>query len=128
MLNYGRRSALSGLAVAALVIGCASTGERIYVAPTEHTVTAYLEAAYDGRGHHIIVRNNSTEEITVTSVGLSSCENIKNRCEVQRMRVAVRPGATQRLVSVQTDMPNRGSNFRWSWTWQTTTTLPAISQ
>lgn len=123
-----RRAALIVPFACAAAAACASSGEKAYIAPTEHSVTAYLEASYDGRGQHIVVRNASTESITVTSINLTSCENIKNRCEVQRMRVTVHPGATQRIVTVQTDNPARGSNFRWSWTWQTTSTLPAATE
>ena len=107
-------------AAAAVLFACAPATPRqaVYVAPTHQTVTTRLEASYDGRGQHVVVENRSTVEIIVTSLQLRECENIKNQCAVQRLRVPVRPGQQVRLATVTVANPEQRSNFRYSWTWE----------
>lgn len=106
--------------------GCAANVEQAYLAPSDATVTARLEAAYSGEGQHVIVENRSTVEVVVTSLHLRDCENVKNRCEVVRMRRPVKPGQRERLVTVQPAAPNLGYNFRYSWTWQAAGAPPEL--
>lgn len=105
---------------------CAVNPERAYLAPSDATVTARLEAAYGGEGQHIVVQNSSTVEVVVTSVHLLECANIKNRCELVPMQRSIKPGQRLRLMTVQPATPNDGYNFRYSWTWQAATAPPQI--
>lgn len=115
-------------AAAILVLGaCAAPAtERVYVAPTNDNVSIGLEAAMDGRGQHVWVQNRSTETIVVTSLRIYDCENIRNRCEVQRMEREVAPGQRMRLATVQPDDPDRPSNFRYGWTWTSSGDVPEL--
>lgn len=127
-MNIARlRRCFAGLTLAGVVAlgGCASAAQRVYVAPSDQTVTTGMEAAWDGRGQHIYVENHSTVEITVTSLHPRECENIKNRCEVDRLRVQVAPGQRRRLATVQPENSNRAYNFRYSWTREVSGTSPA---
>jgi hypothetical protein len=105
---------------AALIVihGCAARQEPRYVAPSDLTVTARTEASYNGRDQYIIVHNGSSVEITITSLHLRECENIKNSCDVQRMRVKVRPGEEIRLATIQPRNAERAHGFRYGWTWE----------
>ncbi len=120
-------SALFGMM--ALASGCAAkVTERVYVAPTDQTVTARLEAAMDGKGQYVYVENRSTVPVTVTSLHLRDCENIKTRCEVTRMRVKLPPGQRQQIGAVRAANPDAGHNFRYSFTWEAENAAPVISQ
>lgn len=123
-----RRCCAGSIFVGMLALaGCATTGEQVfYVAPTDQTVTARLEAAWDGKGQNIIVENRSSVEVTATSVHLSNCENIKNPCEVTRLRVPVRPGEQRRLKTIEAQNTSRTYDFRYSWTWEASGTAPAL--
>ena len=61
---------LSGIVVslAALCAACASTTERVYIEPSNQTITAELEASYDGRGAQIYVTNGSSVPVIDKSV------------------------------------------------------------
>jgi hypothetical protein len=120
------RPRLAVAALSLLMAGCATKGERVFVAPTEHTVTARLEPVNDGRGQHVIVENRSTVDIVVTGVRLSDCENLKNRCELTRMRRTVRPGQRQRVMTILQDNATRGHNFRYSWSWEAAGSTPVL--
>lgn len=90
----------------AALIGCASAqAERVYTAPTSDPVFTGTEVSYDGRGQHVFVQNSSSVENVATSFTLRNCENVKNRCEVNRIRVSVRPGQETRLATVQREDP-----------------------
>lgn len=114
------------LLVPILLVSCAAKPELTYLAPTERTVTARLEAAYGADAQHIIVENMSTVEVIVTSLRLQECENIKNDCEVVRLREPVKPGQRHRLATVQPANPDRASSFSFSWSWEVASDAPEI--
>lgn len=116
----------AALLLLACLGGCAPAVQReqAYVAPTEHSVTTRLEAAYDGRGQHVVVENNSTVDLVATSLHLRDCKNIRNPCQVHRMRVPLRAGQRVRLATVEVRDTERPSSFRYSWTWQVARPAP----
>jgi hypothetical protein len=116
------------LLMSLLLGGCAAKAERVYLAPSDATVTARLEAAYDGRGQHIVVENRSTVQIVVTSLHLRDCQNIRNRCDVVRMRTPVRPGQRYQLATVRPANLNQAYNFLYSWSWEVSETGPEVSR
>lgn len=111
------------LSCALLLLACATPRETVFIAPTHETVIASLEPAYGG-GQHIVVQNNSTVEIVVTSVRLSECENIRNRCDMKRLRVAVGPRGRHRIMTVELGNRDRRYNFRYSFTWEAAEAAP----
>lgn len=110
-------AALLAAALLLLPAACAPAVERVYAAPSRENVFSGSEASMDGRGAHLWVENRSTVPITVTSVRLYDCENIKNRCEVTRLNVAVHPGRRVRIATVQAANDTAAYRYRWSWTW-----------
>lgn len=107
-------------------VACASSSEMIYVAPSPETITTYLEAGYDGRSQNIVVRNSSTVEIVVTSINITTCDNITNPCGVRRLQVSVKPGNEERIATIRTANTARRTNFRYRWTWQHGADVPDI--
>lgn len=129
MIRPTRRASRIAMLCATLLAACASSTERVYVAPSNDTVITSLEASYDGRGQQIYVTNLSSVPIVVTSLHLRECKNIRNRCEVRRMNVLVEPGKRRQIELVEYDRTGTGgSTFRYSWSWEQAegATLPTI--
>ena len=85
----------------ALTSGCAGHGVPVYIAPSNETIESGTEMSLSGDGQYVYIVNHSSVEIVVTGLRLTDCENIKNRCEVMRLRVPVLPGQRQSPVLVQ---------------------------
>jgi len=108
------------LALAATgALGCASAAQRVYIAPSTDTVLTTLE---EGRGdmpaHLIWVENRSSVLITVYSVALRNCENIRQACEPRPVNVTVQPGQRRMVLRVDPRSPNLGSTFGYSFAWR----------
>lgn len=101
-----------------LTIACASGPTPVYIAPTSQTIEARTEMTFSGDGHALYVLNNSSVPILVTGLSLYDCENIKNRCEAQRLRVQVPPHQRVILATVRPDNTSRPSSFHWRYTWE----------
>lgn len=106
--------------------GCAAKTERTFLAPSQSTINARLESTYSGEGAHVVVLNGSTVGVVVTSVTLTDCENIRNRCETVRLRVPLAPGQRKQVLTVTRADPNKGHSFRYSWSWEAANALPTI--
>ena len=104
--------------VGTLASACASSRTPVYVAPSSETIESGTEMALTGDGQYIYIVNHSSAAITVTGLHLIDCENIKNRCEVMRLRVRVPPGQRANLATVRPDNPNRASSFRFTYRWE----------
>jgi hypothetical protein len=111
---------LRGWAMAVVVVAAAACGARevVLVEPSAATVISRLEPTNDGRGQYVVVENRSSVPIFVTSVQLRDCRNIRNPCEVTRMRVEVRPGRSERVLAVQSRSGGSAYNFLYSWSWE----------
>lgn len=121
-----RSARLSLLGLCLLLGACGARAEPVFVAPTDATVTSRLEVADEGRGQYIVVHNRSTVEITVTSVTLSQCENVRNQCQTTRLRVQVPPGRERRVAMVRVRSFDRPHGFRYAWTWEGSTSLADV--
>ncbi len=117
MDTLAQRALLPGM-VGVLMFGCASHGVPVYVAPSSETIEVGTEMSLSGDGQYVYVVNHSSVSIMVTGLHLTDCENIKNRCEVMRLRVPVRPGQRENLDTVKPDNPNRPSSFRFTYSWE----------
>ena len=63
----------------------------ICCAPSNETIETGTEMSFGGDGQIVYVYNHSSVPIVVTGLHLIDCENIKNSCDVQRLRVQVNP-------------------------------------
>jgi LEA14-like dessication related protein len=71
-----------------------------------------------GDGQIVYVYNHSSVPIVVTGLHLIECENIKNSCDVQRLRIRVPAGQRMNLATVHPDNPNRAYSFRFNYSWE----------
>ncbi len=117
MVRFPVRALVFGT-VGTLAAACAGRSVPVYVAPSNETIEAGTEMALSGDGQYVYIFNHASVAIMVTGLHLTDCENIKNRCEVMRLRVQVRPGQRENVATVRPDNPNRPSSFRFTYTWE----------
>jgi hypothetical protein len=117
MTTVPARAALLAI-IGTLASGCASSRAPVYVAPSSEAIEAGTEMALSGDGQYIYVINHSSAAITITGLQLTDCENIRNSCNVSRLRVRVLPSQRVNLVTVKPDNPSRPSSFRFHYTWE----------
>lgn len=111
---------LSLLCTAVLGAGCASApAQRVYVAPTSQTVVTVMEEMAPTPGHIIYVKNHSSVPVTVYSVTLRDCENIKPNCDAPRsINLRLRPNTRAVLARVEPADSHKASHFGYSFGWQ----------
>jgi hypothetical protein len=120
MLSKGRwfRCTLVSTLMTVAAGACATAGQMVFLAAANDTVTAETETSLDGTRQLIYAMNRSTQAVVVTSVQLRDCENIHNRCEVQRMRVPVGPRQRVLIATVVPENRDRAWSYHYSWTWE----------
>ena len=104
--------------ISVAILACATPRTMVYVAPTNETVHLISEEMQMSPGHVLYVENGSSVPITVTSVQLTSCENIKNRCDFHKMSIQVDPRSKRQIMRVEADNPTRGFFYRSSFGWR----------
>lgn len=118
---------------AALAIGCATTPhQRTYVAPTQETVFTTVEEMTSGPGQIIYVENRSSVPVTVYSVTLRECDNIKVGCSAPRpLHLQLTPDSRAVLARVEPTNAQKSFNFRYTFGWRadssTTAALGALA-
>lgn len=118
-------------AVAMLLLGCAPA-HRAYVAPTSQTIISSTEESQSGKPEHVIyVQNHATVPVTVFSVTLSGCENVKQRCGPEPRNLRVGPGQRTLVARVTPESELRGFGYRFNFSWRadssSTTALRALA-
>jgi len=109
----------AGLAIASISAGaCASNRVAVYVAPSNESIESGSEMSLGGDGQVVYVYNHSSVPIMVTSLQLLDCENIKNHCEVQHLRMQVAPGQRTNIATVKPENPNRPYSFQFHYSWE----------
>lgn len=104
--------------VATLASACASNRVPVYVAPSTATIESGTEMTLGGDGQVVFVYNHSSVPIKVTGLHLLECENIKNRCDLQLLRVPVPAGQRVILTTVRPDNTSRPWSFRFTFSWE----------
>lgn len=101
---------LAGLAGLGLMPNGAAA--QRYVAPTRETVfSTTQESQGDAPVHLIYVENRSTVPVTVFSVSLSRCENVRQQCYPRPVRIRVQPG--RRELATRVEPANRALGFTY---------------
>lgn len=109
--------AAAGLAAVLLAAGPAAAQKR-YVAPTHETVfSATEELSADAPVHVIYVVNRSTVPITVFSVTLSRCENVKVRCATRPTKLRIPAGRRFPAARVEPANAERSFGYLFSFGW-----------
>jgi len=112
------RHLLNAAIGASILIGCAPAAQRAYVAPTNDTITSVTEERETNPPAHLIfVLNHSTVPITVFSVSLRGCQNIKQRCEPTPVNYKVSPGGRTEVMRVTPASQTQGFTYSFSFSW-----------
>jgi len=115
----GKRVRAAALAIAAMLASsCASNRVPVYIAPSNQTIESGTEMSFGGDGQIVYVYNHSSVPIVITGLHLLDCENIKNSCEVQRLRIQVPAGQRTNITTVKPENPNRPYSYRFNYSWE----------
>ena len=103
-----------------IVAGCASAApEHTYIAPTPQTVVPTTEEIGSVPGQIISIANQSTVPITVYSVTLRDCENVKPQCTTpRRLNIRIAPQSHETILRVEPANPKSGFRFHYSYGWR----------
>ena len=113
------RSTIVPAVAALLLAGCASAStQRAYVAPTHETITSTTEEREGNPPAHLIyIQNRSTVPVTVFSVTLSGCENVKQQCTPHPANLRVRPGERQLAIRVEPRDAAQAFGYHFGFSW-----------
>ena len=90
-----------------------------YVAPTSETVFSTTEESQgDPPVHLIFVENRSTVPVTVFSVSLTRCENVKPQCSPRPVRIHVEPGRREIAMRVWGSDRTQPFNYYFGFSWR----------
>ena len=104
--------------ISLLAFACSSNPTPVLIPASNETIEAGTEMSLSGGSHVVYVYNHSSVRILVTGIHLVDCENIKNSCEVQRIRVPVYPGQRANIVIVRPSDPSRAYSFKFEFSWE----------
>ena len=103
----------------AWLTACAPASQSAYIAPTPQTIVSRtVEPQGDQTAHTIYVENRSTVPVTVWSVTLTGCENVKQTCGPRRVNLRVPPRGQVMAMRVEPDSPIRGFGYRFGFSWR----------
>ena len=124
---------ITAACVATLAAGCATAGiQHAYVAPTQQTVYTAVEETPMASGQIVYVENRSSVPVTVYSVTLRDCENVKGGCNGPRpLNLVIRPAARASLIRVEPANAANAFSFHYTFGWRadssTTAALGALA-
>lgn len=101
-----------------LAAACASNRVPVFTAPSNQTIESGSEMSFGGDGQVVWVYNHSSVPIVITGLQLIDCENIKNSCDVQRIRIQVAAGQRMNIVTVKPENSNRPYSYRFHYSWE----------
>lgn len=107
------------ICLAFVIAGCASQGQRVYVAPTNNSISTTTEQGLGSTpSQNIYVVNASTEPIIVFGVALRECENIKQRCEPKQTNVRIGGGERRIVLHVEPANLQNAYSYRFGYSWR----------
>jgi carboxypeptidase family protein len=113
------RSARALAAASVLLAACSTATQRVYVAPTAENIVSTTEVRQgDPPVHLVFVENHSTVPVTVFSVSLSGCENVKQQCSPRPASIRLAPGARQIAIRVEPENRDRAFGYRFGFGWR----------
>lgn len=110
-------SACAALLLAAPV--AAQDKVKRYIAPTDATIFTEVEEGYGTTPVRVVyVYNHSSVPVTIYSMSLRDCENIKQECSPRKLNLKVRPGSRSQLARVEPKNPYMSTRFGVSFGWR----------
>ena len=124
--------ALGGSFALLLAIACAPATKHAYIAPSHETVVSTTEETEGPPSRHVIyIENRSTVPVTVFSITLSGCENVKQQCSPHPVKIRVRPGGRELAIRVEPVNESQGFGYHFGFSWHadsaTTNALNALA-
>lgn len=101
-----------------LAVACTPATQHAYVAPTHATVISTTEESQGPPAAHLIyVENRSTVPVTVFSVSLTGCENVRQQCSPRPVKIRVRPGSRELAMRVEAANKDQGFGYQFGFSW-----------
>lgn len=119
----------SRVLIVAVLAACASAGQKVFVAPSNDTITTTTEEGMGSTpGHNIYVVNGSTETIVVFGVTLRQCENVRQTCEPKQTNIRIEGGQRRVVLRVEPRNLQQGFSyvFNYSWRPEKSPVLPSV--
>jgi hypothetical protein len=104
-----------------LLCGACAAGGPAQSGPArqgQEVVTAWLsDQAGSTPGKIVYMRNNTDAPVTVTSLTLYECENVRNACTMQQLDVRLQPGEVKEVQRVEARRREQAFRFRYRFGW-----------
>lgn len=120
---------LALLGSVSIVVGCASApASQAYVAPTTETITSETEqSSATPPTHSIYITNRSTVPVTVFSISLAGCENLRETCGVRPMNLHVAPGQRALAIHIEPANERQSFSYRFHYSWHPDSSMGAVN-
>jgi hypothetical protein len=96
----------------------AAAADTARVPATGSTVTTELKQSESNDDQIVYVDNRSSQNIVVTSLKFSECENLKVGCHIVSLKVRIKAGDKQMVYRIVPRNPDQPISFRYSFTWE----------
>jgi len=104
-------------------IACAPATQHAYVAPSHLTIISTTEESQGPPAAHLIfVENRSTVPVTVFSVSLTGCENVKQQCSPHPVNIRVPAGRRELAMRVEPANKEQGFGYHFGFSWHADST------
>ena len=116
--------------LASLLLPTTVAGSSLGFAPPDQDgppVTGYSEPNR-GSGDVLFLRNNTSSPITITTITLFECENIRARCRTRDVEWVLDPEGVREALVVEPDDRTRRWSYRWRWTRSRVTGPPPVAE
>lgn len=106
-------------ALLGLAAPLAAQKQKVFVAPGNDNIISTTDQRRDDPPEHLIyVENHSSVPVTVWSVSLTRCENIKQWCEPKKVNIKVRPGGRSLAMRVNPKNEDQGFRYYFGFAWR----------
>jgi len=111
-----------------LITACAPAAQHTFVAPTRETIVSTTEEhEADPPTHLIYIENHSTVPVTVFSLALTGCENIKPECGAHPASLRVHPDGRVLAMRIEPRNPTQSFHYAFGFSWHADSAGAALS-
>ena len=91
---------------------------------TNYTIVMETKQSESGEGHVIYVDNRSSQDIIVTSVSLTECDNVRESCHPMPLKMRINAGDKRVVLRIHPRSDDRGYSYRSSFAWELVNDAP----
>ena len=100
-----------------------ASAQEVFVATTSSSVIGSSEQSFgSGAAHLLYVSNQSTVSIVVFGLVLTSCENVKQVCLGQSVKIPIPAGVRRQVGRVDVKDDRKAFNYRWTFSYRADST------